>query len=29
MRRNVSRSDAARGNVYQIGDVVERVGLSL
>ncbi len=29
MRRNVSRSDAARGNVYQIGDVAERVGLSL
>ncbi|WP_261570601.1 MerR family transcriptional regulator [Frankia gtarii] len=29
MRRNVSRSDAARGGVYQIGDVAERVGLSL
>ncbi|THJ75515.1 MerR family transcriptional regulator [Candidatus Frankia alpina] len=29
MRRNVSRSDAARGNVYQIGNVAERVGLSL
>ncbi|MCL9758254.1 MerR family transcriptional regulator [Frankia sp. AiPa1] len=28
-RRNVSGSDASRGDVHQIGDVAERVGLSL